>query len=374
MHFSPELIRQFFDVLFVLLCAAGMLQLLYLSVIHAGCLRKQRETLSTKPPVSIIVCARNEFDNLYKNLPLLLAQNYPLFEVILVNHQSIDDSKYMLYAFKQEYPHLHIIEISRNEHLGFGKKLPLSLGIKGAKYDHVLLTDADCEPGPNWLQSMAGQFTSKNEIVLGYSPVKPEKGWMNLWCRFDTAWIGMNYLGAARNGFGYMAVGRNLGYKKELFYAVNGFKKHYSIASGDDDLFFQTIAKSNYSPHFEEDSFVYTEGKKSWSDWVTQKRRHLSTAPHYKVFKKAMLGIYPLTLFLMGLSFLTLLWDDKWRWFSLAVFAFVVLVKWAVQSWVFSKLKESRLAPLIPVLEWVYFMVLPIIYVGRKNQYDGRWK
>jgi cellulose synthase/poly-beta-1,6-N-acetylglucosamine synthase-like glycosyltransferase len=376
MYFSPEQIRYFLDVFFVALCTAGAIQLIYTSIIHGGLLRKQKETPNDiLPPVSIVVCARNESDNIYNHLPLLLTQDYPNFEVVIVNHQSTDDSKYILYAFQQEYPNLYVIEITRNQHLRMGKKMPLSMGIKGAKYDHVLLTDADCEPRSNqWLKSMASQFSEKNEIVLGYSPYKKENGWLNSLIRFDTTWIGMNYLGAARNGLGYMGVGRNMGYKKELFYKVSGFKKHYSVLSGDDDLFFQTIAKKNYTINIQDEAFVSSIPKDSFEDWIHQKRRHLTTAPHYKVIKKWMLGIYPATLFILVLSFVILLFDEKWKLVASAIFVSVVLFKWLIQGYCFRKLKEPNLIWYLPFLEILYFSLMPYVYYGINNKSKLRWR
>lgn len=376
MYFSPEQIRYFLDTTFILLCVSGSIQLFYVILVHGGILRKNKKiNFSTYPPVSIVVCARNESDNIYKHLPILVTQDYPNYEVVIVNHQSTDDSKYILYAFQQEYPHLHVIEITRNQHLKLGKKMPLSMGIKAAKHEYVMLTDADCEPsGPNWLKSMASKFTDRNEIVLGYSPYKKQAGWLNQLIRFDSTWIGMNYLGAARNGMGYMGVGRNMGYKKELFHKVNGFKKHYSVLSGDDDLFFQTIARKNYCINIDEESFVYSYPKESFLDWLHQKRRHLTTAPHYKVIKKWMLGIYPITLLTLLLSFVILLFDEQWKLLAMAFFGSTVVIKWLIQGFCFRKLKEPSLIWSLPLFEIIYLGLMPYLYYGIYNKSKLRWK
>jgi cellulose synthase/poly-beta-1,6-N-acetylglucosamine synthase-like glycosyltransferase len=376
MFFSPDHTRSFLDIVFILLCSTAFLQLIYVVFIHGGILRKAKPlSKSDLPPVSIVVCARNESENIYKHLPLLLNQDYPKFEVVIVNHQSTDDTKYILYAFKQEFPNLHVVEITRNQHLKLGKKLPLSMGIKGAKYDYVLLSDADCEPSSDqWLRSMAEQFSPKKEIVLGYSPYQRKKGFLNALIRFDTTWIGMNFLGAARNNMGYMGVGRNMAYRKELFQKVNGFKKHYSVLSGDDDLFFQTIANKNYTINLDPESFVYSIPKETFSDWVFQKRRHLTTASHYKVIKKLLLGIYPLTLFLLLFSFVILLFDEKWKLPAIAIFAGVILVKWLIQGRCFRRLKEPQLVFFLPFMELLYFGLLPFIYYGINNKSKLRWR
>jgi cellulose synthase/poly-beta-1,6-N-acetylglucosamine synthase-like glycosyltransferase len=377
MYFSPEHTEQIILILFVTFVTMASIQLIYTLLVHGSLLRKVRKVEDINyPPVSIVICARNESDNIFKNLPTILAQNYPKFEVIVVNHQSTDDSKYILHAFAQEYDNLRIIEIARNEHLKMGKKLPLSMGIKGAKYDKLLLTDADCLPSSNqWLKLMARNFSVKEQIVLGYSPHRKQPGFLNSLIRFDTTWIGMNYLGAARLGTGYMGVGRNMSYCKNLFEESKGFKSHYSILSGDDDLFFQEVAnKRNYTVELDPDSFTYSAAKDSWEDWIIQKKRHLSTSPHYKVIKKLLLGTYPITLFFLLVTFVILLFEVKYRWITLGIFSFVFLLKWFVQGRCFMKLKERKLISVLPFMELLYFIILPVIYYGLNNKTKERWR
>lgn len=377
MYFSPEHIEQFYRILFYTFIAAASIQLIYVAWVQGSLLKKTSETTPTKKPaVSIVICARNESDNLFKNLPLVLEQDYPSFEVIVVNHQSIDDSKYILHAFQQQYKHLRVIEITRNQHLKMGKKLPLSMGIKGAKNECIVVTDADCKPASDqWLKLMIGEYTEEKKIVLGYSPYTKSRGFLNTVIRFDTAWIGMNYLGASKAGVPYMGVGRNMSYEKRLFHESNGFKKHYSILSGDDDLFFQEVAKKgNHTIQINPDSFVYSEPKKTWSEWFTQKRRHLGTAGHYKVIKKLLLGIYPLTLFILLLTFVILLFDAEYRIQSLSVFGGVFCLKWLIQARCMIKLRENSLIAFFPFLEFIYFILLPIIYYGTNNKVKERWR
>ncbi len=377
MYFSPDHTEQILTLLFAAFCTVSMIQLLYTLWIHGSLLRKNEQITGNQlPAISVIICARNEADNIFKNLAIILEQDYPKFEVIVVNHQSTDDSKYILHAMQQTYKHLRVIEIAKNNHLKHGKKLPLSMGIKGAKYPYIMLTDADCQPtNRGWLIAMARNFSDSKPIVLGYGPYISTGGFLNKMIRFDTAWVGMNYLGSARAGFGYMGVGRNMGYTKELFMQSSGFKNHYALLSGDDDLFFQEIAKNkNYSIEIDPNSFVYSEPKDTWQDWFNQKRRHFTTAPHYKVIKKWMLGTYPLTLFLQLLTFVILLFNPTFRMMSLLIFIGVFGIKWIIQGRCMLKLKETNLIPLFPFLEIIYFGILPIIYFGGDNKRKERWR
>ena len=230
-----------------------LIQLIY-TIVFFGRLafRKPAAKNPQLPPVSIVIAARNESDNLFENLPKILDQYYPAeFEVVVVNHQSIDDSKYLLDALQRSYPHLVVMEVERSKHLKASKKLPLTLGIKKARFEHLILTDADCSPSSDhWLVRMAEQFSEQKQLVLGYGPYKPEPGLLNKVIRFDTTMIAVHYFSMAINGMPYMGVGRNMAYTKTLFNSVKGFKSHYALASGDDDLFVQqtTELQGGFSP------------------------------------------------------------------------------------------------------------------------------
>lgn len=377
MYFSPEQLELLSLILLVTFGISALIQLFFTIWVHGSLLQKKKADNSRNlPPVSVIIAARSEGINLSKNLASVLEQDYPNFEVVVVNHQSIDDSKFILHTFKEKYPHLKVIELEKNHHQKVGKKLPISIGIKGAKHAHLLFTDADCVPASDqWLKKMAEHFTEKKEIVIGYGPYIRTKGFLNAIIRFDTAWIAMNYLGSARRGMPYMAVGRNMAYSQSVYHRVEGFKSHYSVLSGDDDLFIQDAAKKkNYEICLDPDTFCYSEAKETWQDWITQKQRHYSTSKYYKVFKKWMLGIYPLSLLTLLVSFVTLLFNAKYRWWCLGAFAFVFVLKWIVQGLIYQKLKEKRFVPYLPFLEIGYFLFLPYLFYRTERNRKDTWK
>lgn len=386
--FAPKLCRgmQFLPkfefgiplVVFIFFASMAFLNLLYTFLIYGRlAFFKNKPTLNdaSLPPVSIILAARNESDNLFENLPYLMQQVYPEFEVIVINNQSIDDSAYLLSAYCQQYKNLRVIEVARNPHLKPGKKLPLTLGIKGAKYEHLVFTDADCKPASNtWLKSMASQFVPGKELVLGYGPYTREKGFLNKIIRFDAAWIAVSYFSMALSRIPYMGVGRNLAYTKTLFTATQGFKSHYSLPSGDDDLFVQEAAKkNNYTINLDEGSFCYSEGSKTWESWTRQKTRHYSTTDRYKVIKKCMLGIYPFTMLMLLLSFVILMFNTDFRWLTLSAFLFTVLLKWWIQGRCFSKLKESSFIKFLPLWDIFYAFLMPVIYYSSEKKGPNKW-
>jgi cellulose synthase/poly-beta-1,6-N-acetylglucosamine synthase-like glycosyltransferase len=356
----------------------ALTQLIYVIFIHGKLsFYKIKEGYSNHnyPPISIIISARNESDNLFENLPAVLEQDYPNFEVIVVNHQSIDESYNILNAYAQQFPNLRVIEVERSQHLKPGKKLPLTIGIKGAKFEHLVFTDADCKPSSSlWLKSMSSQFSDSKEIVLGYGPYIKRSGLLNKIIRFDTSWIAMNYFSMALAKYPYMGVGRNLAYTKNVFNSVNGFKSHYSITSGDDDLFIQESAtKNNFAINLNPDSYCYSEGSSSWGNWYLQKTRHFTTSSRYNVFKKALLGIYPLSLLILMISFVTLLFDEDFRWFSLICFVFVLILKWWIQGKCFIKLHEKSFIKFLPLYDLAYAIILPILFYTTDKNEIRKW-
>lgn len=336
--------------------------------------KKESNSISY-PPLSVILAARNESDNLYENLPMILEQDYPEFEVIIINNQSTDDSTFLLEAIAQQYSNFRVIEVAKNHHLKPGKKLSITLGVKGAKFEHLVMTDADCKPlSRNWLKSIAENFTAEKQIVLGYGPYNKEKGFLNRLIRFDTTWIGMNYLAMALAKLPYMGVGRNLAYTKTVFNRVSGFKSHYYLPSGDDDLFIQEAAtKNNYTIAINPTSFCYSNGHTTWKSWIRQKTRHFTTTDKYNVIKKWMLGIYPLSLLLMLISFVTLLLVTNYNWLALIVFLPILIIKWWIQARCFIKLQAQKFVPYMPLWDLFYAFVMPIIFYSTDKKKKNKW-
>lgn len=378
MNIIPDFGLGIWSLLFYLFSGMVLMQLFYLIFIYARLAffrNNKQKTASGLPPLSVIIAARNEADNIYENLPFILSQNYPEFEVIVVVNQSVDESKHILEAYQQQYKNLRFTVVEKNKHLRPGKKLSLNIGIKAAKYEHLVMTDADCKPASkNWLMEIGKTYTGKKNIVLGYGPYDYDKGFLNKIVRYDTAWIAINYLSFALAGMPYMGVGRNLSYTKSTFRQVNGFKSHYSISSGDDDLFIQEAArKRNYTIMLSPDSYMYSPAEKTWASWYRQKSRHYTTSPKYQVIKKALLGIYPVTLLLMYFSFIILLFNEDFRWLSLIIFGVVFGLKWWIQGRCFLKLKEKTFVTLFPFNDLLYAIGLPILYYTGDVKTTNKW-
>ncbi|HEX4849609.1 MAG TPA: glycosyltransferase, partial [Puia sp.] len=291
------------DIALVLFALMALIQLFYYGWFFQRLAfhKHNPKSKSQQHPVSVIICARDEAGNLANNLPGSLVQTYPsTHEVIVVNHNSQDDTRYLLDEFKKTFKDLHIVNLEY-EAIGIpGKKYPLSMGIKEARHEIVLLTDADCVPASEfWIQKMQDGYDNGIQIVLGYGPYKKMPGFLNKLIRFDTFHSALQYLSYALAGAPYMGVGRNLSYKKELFFKNKGFSTINHLPGGDDDLFINRVAtKNNTHIVIDPEAFTFSEPKKSFGEWMKQKTRHHTTGKYYKARHKWMLGLYSFSHFL----------------------------------------------------------------------------
>jgi len=327
------------------------------------------------PLVSIVICAKNEDDNLPNYLPLILEQDYPAYEVVVVNDCSYDLTGDVLEEFGKKNKNLKIVTIKEDEYYQHGKKVALMMGIKGATHELLLLTDADCKPSSNqWLKSMVSRFDSKTEIVLGYGPFIPQKGFLNRLIRFDGAMIGIQYLSFALARVPYMGVGRNLAYRKDLFYKVKGFASHYHIPSGDDDLFVNEAAtNSNVSVVIQKDAFCFTEAKTTFRQWWIQKQRHLLTGKRYKGKHKFLLGLYVLSQWIFFAAFTTAL-ILQFQWMVVTgIFVVRLLIQMLIFNSCFNKLEEKGLLLLTPILELYFLFFYPVITLARMMRKKTPW-
>ncbi len=279
------------------LLLSWLIQMLYYIFVFSRVARKPKQVPYNSPvPVSVIICAKNEEENLRERLKYVLEQDYPDFEVVVVNDQSTDDTEMVLDEYKQKYKNLYVTEISHDKIFRRGKKLALTIGIKAAKNEWLLLTDADCIPASkDWIRQMSQHFTEGNDIVLGYGGYEERDTLVNKLIRYDAGFVALQYFTYCEAGMPYMGVGRNLAYRKSLFMSGRGFASHSQLMSGDDDLFVNENAKGHkvvvsYNP----DSFTTCVPKETFYQWNTQKQRHFTASERYKTSHKILLGCEPL--------------------------------------------------------------------------------
>jgi len=369
----PEIVGIIF---FYAFCAVSAIQIFYYLFFFSrlAFYQQKAKTETQENPVSVIVCARDEAENLARNLPGILVQEYPTtHELVVVNDNSLDDGRYVIDEFKKSFKHINHIHLTQEAKLITGKKFPLSMGIRAAKYETLLLTDADCIPASeHWIHKMQGAYGENTEIVLGYGPYNKRPGILNKLIRYETFHTALQYFSYSLAGMPYMGVGRNLSYKKEIFLKNKGFSSINQIPSGDDDLFINQVANAkNTAIMIDPDTFTYSEARKKWSEWMVQKYRHYTTSRFYRPLHQFLLGLYSITLFfyypLLILSAVFFNWQ-----IALSIFAVRFLIQALVYYRAMHKLKEADLWPWFLLLDcWTlfyYLFTLPAIWKApRKN-------
>lgn len=312
-------------------------------------------------PVSVIITAKNEDDNLAQNLPLILTQDYPDYEVIVVNDQSYDQTGTILEELSRQYPHLKVITLKEHIYEFEGKKFALTLAFKAAKNNVFLLTDADCKPASDqWVRLMQNSYQdAQTEIVLGYSPYKYRPGLLNLLIRFETLCTAMQYLSFALAGRPYMGVGRNLSYRKSTFFDNKGFAPYLKINSGDDDLFVNKNArKGNTCIQVCQDSFMISEPKSTFGAWLRQKKRHQRTGKLYKQRDKFSLAAIWLSGFLFYTALIVCVLLNKNLWIPAAgIFALRLIIQLIIVYLICKKLKAGLLWFAFPLLDIFYTLI-----------------
>lgn len=355
----------------------GIQVVYYVFILSKFSFSQSPESDSQYAPVSIIICAKNESDNLRNNLPSIIEQEYPNFEIVLVDDNSSDNSLEILESYAEQNAHVTIVKVKPIDKFWGNKKYALTLGIKAAKHQLLLFTDADCQPvSKYWLKHMTAHFNSTKSLVLGYGGIKNIKNsWLNKLIRYETVLTAIQYFSYAKIGMPYMGVGRNLAYTKELFFEASGFMSHLHIKSGDDDLFVNQVANSeNTTVCFNKESFVYSDGKKTFKDWIYQKRRHLVSATYYKPKHKFLLGLFYISqLFFWILAIVLIALQVQLIW-VIGLILLRLLIQQIVLSKGAQKLDENKLMFWIPFLDFFLVFSQLIIFTLNLISKPKRWK
>ena len=366
------------DILFYTFIIVVIIQLVYHGLIFSRfAFTKHKNTTQKNIAVSVLICAKNESDNLAENLPYILEQDYPDFEIILINDASNDDTLDVMKSFQSKHKNIKIVDVKPVEKFWGSKKYALTLGIKAASHNFLLFTDADCKPlSKQWVKTMSSRFTNDKTIILGYGAYKKQKGSLiNKLIRFETLLTAIQYFSYTKIGLPYMAVGRNLAYRKEEFFKVSGFMSHMNVRSGDDDLFVNQVANiKNTAICFSKNSFTESLPEATFKDWMNQKKRHVSSSKYYKLKHKLLLGLFYISqLFFWSLSLVLIAF--LWHWQIVIV---LMLLRISIQyiSFGFSakKLNEQDTLPLLPFLEIFLIVSQLFIFISNLSSKNSHWK
>ena len=335
---------------------------------------KEKPSTSTIP-ISIIICAKNEANNLLIFLPSILCQKYSNYEVILINDASSDNTLEVMQSFKKKHNHIKIIDVKNIEAFWGNKKYALTLGIKAASNDYLLFTDADCKPvSEYWVEEIASKFQKEKTIVLGYGKYEQKSNFVNLFIRFETLLTAIQYFSYAKLGIPYMGVGRNLAYLRDEFFNTKGFINHMHIKSGDDDLFIQDAAnKKNTTICISKESFTISKPPQSFKEWFRQKRRHISTANYYKLKHKFFLSLFFISKVCVLLLASFLLFFFSWKLIISILFVYY-LIQILVVGFSAKKLDEPKIIYFLPLLEIGLIIFQFSIFINNLYSKPNHWK
>lgn len=323
-----------------------------------------------KIPISIIVCAKNEADNIRENLPYVLEQNYPAYEVVVVDDFSTDNTLAELETLSKEYTHLKVIKAINESP---GKKAALKWGIQNANYNYLLLTDADCKPASKqWISEMASNFSTSKQIVIGYGPFYKNKGFLNKIFRYEALMVATHYFSMALRGMPYMAVGRNVAYKTKIIERKEG--KQIDIPSGDDDLFLNPrLTSKNVAVEMSPQSFMYSKMENDWKTWYRKKIRHNSTAKYYRWQHKLVLLLFHSSQFLFYTLLTILCFRQQYALFVISMFLVRLMTQYYIMYRVTQKIGERDLVRFIPLLDFIYYLFY-FIFIPFLHRKQMKWK
>ena len=331
------------SIVLTLFVLSIIIQLAYYLLVYLRVLlrKKGQDTLQMNEiqPVSVIICARNEAENLSQNLTSILEQDYPEFEVVVVNICSEDNTESLLSDLKQKYPHLRSTIIKKDGSFLNCKKFASKVGVRAAQYEWLLFTDADCKPeNSRWIATMNRYFVENKDIVLGYGGYMAQKGYMNKLIRYDSCFTALRYFGFAILGNAYMGVERNLAYRKSLFFEHKGFAENAHIISGDNDLFVNKAAKKrNVAVALINNAYTRSIQNNTFKEWFWQKSKQMTSSKYYKNSQVFLLTLELVSQAIMWLSFGVLIiicpfWQYVLLTFMLRMIIFITIIGIAVKK------------------------------------------
>jgi glycosyltransferase involved in cell wall biosynthesis len=366
------------DILFYTFIIAVCIQLVYYGIIFLNfAFSKSKKNAKKKISISILICAKNEAENLEQFLPYILEQKYPDFEVILINDVSNDNTLEVMKSFMAKHDNIKIVDVKPIEAFWGSKKYALTLGIKAASHNFLLFTDADCKPlSKYWIKEMSSCFTKSKTLVLGYGAYKKQRySLINTVIRFETLMTAIQYFSYAKIGIPYMGVGRNLAYRKETFFNASGFMNHMNIRSGDDDLFVNQVANSkNTAICFTKNSVTESLPETSFKSWFNQKKRHVSTAKHYKLKHKFLLALFFLSQFMFWcLSIILISFLFHWK-IVISLFILRILIQYVSVGFSAKKLDELNNIFILPFLDLFLVFSQLVIFISNLVSKPNHWR
>jgi glycosyltransferase involved in cell wall biosynthesis len=364
------------EVLLIIFFSIVGVQFIYLVLYLVALSKTSVDKPSQALPVSIIICAHDEEQNLRELIPLLLSQNHPEFEIIIVDDRSNDGTFDFLLQETAKDHRLRMVHVNRTPTLFNNKKYALTLGIKAAKYEWLLLTDADCRPvSKDWISSFSKHFSNTTQFILGFSPYEFKPGFLNAFIRYETLVSGIQYISFALLGSPYMGVGRNLSYRRSKFLDVKGFNNFTKVTGGDDDLFVnQHARKINTAVCIEPNAIVTSIPKTTFRTFYDQKIRHLSVGKYYRFGHRLLLGLFAISWLLTWFVGIPLAIFSEVYYVVIGLLILRLILVTITASVGVKKLHQKVELWAIPLLDFIYAFYYLVTGIKALATKKVRWK
>jgi len=332
--------------------------------------------------VSVVIAVRNESSNIQKLLKQIINQDYnsSLFEIIIINDHSTDNTLKLINEFKANNLQIKIIII---EAKGSGKKNALSEGISISSGELILSTDGDCNVKPEWVKSVVDYYLATNKkVILGPVIYNNEKTYLQKLFSLDFISLVASGAGAVGVGLPLMGNGANLAFTRDVYFATKGEGNSEKYASGDDVFLIHNVSKKYGADAIgflqNSNAIVSTNPPSNFSQFFKQRIRWASKASGYQLVWPILVAI---TVFLFNMSLFVILVGSLWFNWLLPVYFLIIITKFLIDTpLIFSFLsfaKKTSLKPLFLVMEFVYppYIVLAAIassifsfdWKGREN-------
>lgn len=303
--------------------------------------RKEKTDKSKTIPVSIIIVVHNQAEDLKKNLTYVLEQNYDNFEVVVVNNASTDDTADVICNLEKLYPNLHHTFAPADARHISRKRLAMTIGIKAARNEWLLFTEADSRPkSSHWIKEMSKHFGSKTEIVLGYANYEQKDTPLSSRTIFFNLYHQMQYFArCADHHRAYRCNPANFAYRKSLFMHHKGFADDFNLVSGAAEILVNRHSTpENTDVCIDPKSAVICKSIKSSAVWKVKRSFYIETRRHFRStyayrfifnFKQIIVPIfYLMFIIVLLISILRQEWIVSAVIFALLIIFSYYKIKW----------------------------------------------
>lgn len=352
-----------------------LIQLVYYYVIYGRfAFHRKKSAFGFRDiPLSVVVVVRDDAAQLLQTLPYLLEQQYDFFEIVVVNDRSRDEnSLHAIKEYKERYSNIKIVDLSTAVSTSRGKKMAISMGIKCATYDHILLTSPNCIPASKqWLSLMAQNFQFQQKIVLGYNTFVKKNNPFNHFLHYDNLIGAVQYFSHALLHSTYRGDINNVAFVRPLFYQQKGFISYNHLLYGEEDIFIHRAAnKNNTAIEFSPDATTVRQHVPQYRYWRLHKVSLFFTRKYNSFKNRCLLGLYELTNLLfyifLAISIITALHQPLALYITLGIALVRIISMYIVLGISAKKLQEKQVIPHFLFYDILFSLLNPLYWISAK--------